>query len=300
MRGSGADVRLAVEAPAKINLFLHVTGRRADGYHLLESLVAFASVGDALTAAPSDELIFEVDGPFAKPLLSAGEDNLVLRAARALRAACGHERGARLHLLKRLPIASGIGGGSADAAAALRLLARLWGAELPEGALDRIALTLGADVPVCLAGVPALMSGIGEEVSPVPALAECGVVLANAGVPVPTPDVFGARAGLYSAPSGWIPPEGFEGLIDALFDRRNDLTAAAISVSPAVGTVLGALGATAGSRLARLSGSGGTCFALYADDAAAADAALSLSAEYPDWWVVAGSFRRTPPDIFSG
>ncbi|MEX2454222.1 MAG: 4-(cytidine 5'-diphospho)-2-C-methyl-D-erythritol kinase [Rhodospirillaceae bacterium] len=300
MRGPGADVRLAVEAPAKINLFLHVTGRRADGYHLLESLVAFASVGDALTAAPSDELVFEVDGPFAEPLLSAGGDNLVIRAARALCAACGHERGAWLHLVKRLPVASGIGGGSADAAAALRLLARLWEVEMPETELDRIALTLGADVPVCLGGLPALMSGIGEEVSPVPALGECGVVLANAGIPVPTPDVFRARTGPYSAPSSWIPPVDFEGLIEELFHRRNDLTAAAISVSPAVGTVLGARGATAGSRLARLSGSGGTCFALYADRAAAAEAALSISADYPGWWVVAGSFRRTPPDISFG
>ena len=180
---------LSEPARAKVNLFLHVVGRRADGYHLLDSLAVFPAVGDVLHAAPDDGLSLTVAGPFAAAL--AGEvDNLVLRAARLLAAACGVTTSARLVLEKHLPVASGIGGGSADAAAALRLLARLWGVAVPEG----LAIRLGADVPVCLAQAPSRMAGVGEALSPGPSLPPFGMVLANPGTAVATPAVFRARA----------------------------------------------------------------------------------------------------------
>ena len=182
---------LCEAAPAKVNLFLHVIGRRPDGYHLLDSLVVFAGCGDCLTVRESDRLSLEVDGPFAAALTGEG-DNLVLRAARALAHATGNKPRGLLRLTKNLPVASGIGGGSADAAAALRLLARHWGAA-PAG--DALALQLGADVPVCLAGRPARMQGIGEILRPAPALPAFGLVLVNPAVAVSTPLVFRAHPG---------------------------------------------------------------------------------------------------------
>ena len=173
--------RLTEPAPAKVNLYLHLTGRRDDGYHLLDSLVVFAGIGDTLSAAPAETLSLQVTGPFAAGL--AGEpDNLVLRAARALAAAAGVAAGAHLVLDKHLPVASGIGGGSADAAAALRLLCRLWRVTPQPAALARLAAGLGADVPVCLAGHAARMGGIGERLEPAPVLPACGIVLVNPGI----------------------------------------------------------------------------------------------------------------------
>ncbi len=260
-------------APAKVNLYLHVTGRRADGYHLLDSLAVFPDVGDVLTAAPADALSLHVEGPFAAGL--AGEaDNLVLRAARALGVA-----GARLVLEKNLPIASGIGGGSADAAAALRLL----GADRAD--LPALALGLGADVPVCLASRPARMQGIGEILLPAPALPPVGIVLVNPGVAVATPAVFRARAPGFTPPAalpgGW--PDAAAMAAD-LAACTNDLQAAAISLCPAIAEVLDAL---SGALFARMSGSGATCFALFADADAARAAAAGLAR--PDWWVWGGS-----------
>ena len=179
-------------APAKVNLYLHVTGRRADGYHLLDSLAVFGPAADLLAAAPAAALTLALEGPFAAGL-AAEPDNLVLRAARALAAEAGLPGGAALRLAKHLPVASGIGGGSADAAAALRLLDRLWGLGLPEARLAAIAARLGADVPVCLASRPRRMQGVGEVLRPAPALPDCGLLLVNPGVALATPAVFRAR-----------------------------------------------------------------------------------------------------------
>jgi len=273
-------VSLRAFAAAKVNLHLHVTGRRADGYHTLDSLVVFAEAGDTVTVAPGDGLSLEVEGPFAAAL--AGEaDNLVLRAARALAAAHGIAPAARIVLCKNLPVASGIGGGSADAAAALRALSRLWGVPVP----DAVALRLGADVPVCLAARPVVMRGIGEELLPAPRLPECGLLLVNPGVTLATPDVFRAREGAFSAqavlPGAWTDAAA---LVRDLRALRNDLEPPATRLCPAVAQVLEAIGGT-GALLARMSGSGATCFGLYPGEAEARHAAAALPAA---WWRHAG------------
>ncbi len=258
-------------APAKVNLYLHITGRRADGLHLLESLVAFAEAGDVLYAGPADELSLELAGPFAGAL--AGEaDNLALRAARAL----APGRGARLVLEKNLPVAAGIGGGSADAAAALRLLSQLWGIETD---LEPLAAGLGADVPVCLAGRTCGMAGIGERLTPLPDWPVPHLLLANPGVALATPAVFGARRGPFRESRPW--PQ----TVAELAGCANDLTEAAISLAPEVGDTLAALAALDGALFARMSGSGATCFAAFADKAARDRARAALRRRHPGWWI---------------
>jgi len=240
-------------APAKVNLYLHVTGKRADGYHLLDSLAVFPATGDVVAAEPADELSLAITGPFGA-ILEAEADNLLLRAARLL----GPTRGAALRLEKNLPVASGIGGGSADAAAALRVLCALWGIE--DADLRALALQLGADVPVCLASRPARMQGIGE-------------VLA----------VFRARQGEFSAaadlPDGWA---DVDAMVAALAALGNDLQAAAIDIAPVIGEALAALAVLPGAKLARMSGSGATCFAIFATPKAAHEAAAQIGR--PSWW----------------
>lgn len=285
MGSSVEEMRAA--APAKINLFLNVTGRRKDGFHLLQSLVAFADVGDGLAVRRDAGLKLSVGGPFATDL--DANDNIVLRAARALRPAAG----ARLRLTKNLPVASGLGGGSSDAAAALRLLARLW--EIHPSVLP--ALELGADVPACLTARTSLVSGIGEIVEPVAPLPDCGVVLANAGAPVSTAAVFAARRGGFSAPTAWRPPRDLDELVARLALSENGLFDAAVSIAPIIAEVLDALERTPSCLLARMSGSGGTCFALFPDLTAAAEAARVLKADHPPWWVTASRFRRSSPRI---
>lgn len=267
-------------APAKINLYLHVLGRRGDGYHLLDSLVVFAALGDELSASLAADLTLSIEGPFAG-VLGQEPDNLVLRAARAL----DPRRGAELILDKRLPIAAGIGGGSADAAAALRLLARLWNID-DDKRLATVAPTLGADVPVCLAGHPAFIGGAGEQIDPAPKLPAAGLVLVNPGVPLKTPAVFGARTGVF-AKSGRFEtaPRDAAELADLLRSRTNDLAQAAISLVPTVHEILNALAASPDCLLARMSGSGATCFGLYPDAAAATRAAQWLSQRSRAWWV---------------
>lgn len=285
-RGSEAATALRVAAPAKLNLYLHIVGRRADGHHLIDSLVAFASVHDTLEVEGGDELALSLAGPFAAAL-AAEPDNLVLRAARLLAREAGAAPRARLRLTKRLPLASGIGGGSADAAAALRALQRLWQLSLSEGHLARIALALGADLPACLEGRSAFAGGIGEEIAPAPVLPETGLLLVNPGVALPTPAVYRARAGAFSPPARFAePPRDARGLAALLEERRNDLTDAALSLCPAIGTVLEALAAAPGCRLARMSGSGATCFGLFDDVGVARRAAKALTR--PGWWLAPG------------
>ncbi len=293
---SAAAIRVA--APAKLNLYLHVVGRRADGYHLLDSLVAFAVVGDVVAAEPAAGLSLAIDGRFAPDLnedLARGGDNLVLAAARALAAATGRAPGAALRLTKALPIASGIGGGSADAAAALIALGRLWGVTLGDAALARLARSLGADVPVCLAGRASFMGGIGEEIAPAPPLPPCGLVLVNPLVKLATPDVFKRRLGPFSAPARFAAaPRDAAALAALLAGRGNDLTLPARALAPAIDEVLAALAASPGCLLARLSGSGATCFGLYADLGAAAAAAAWIGARAGAWWVTATTLTTAP------
>ena len=271
-----AGLPLEEIAPAKVNLFLHVVGRRSDGYHLLDSMAVFPSVGDALRAAPAEELSLALEGPFGG-VLHAEPDNLVLRAARGLAELTAVRTGAQLTLVKRLPVASGIGGGSADAAAALRLLGRLWGAAPAAEALRTLALRLGADVPVCLAGCPARMGGVGDVLSPAPDLPAFGLVLVNPGVAVSTPEVFRARSGGFSAPaalpSGWPDAAAMARDLAAL---GNDLESPAATLCPVIGAVLAALRTAPGCLLARMSGSGATCFGVFAAAVAAAAAAEVL------------------------
>ncbi|MFK7942490.1 MAG: 4-(cytidine 5'-diphospho)-2-C-methyl-D-erythritol kinase [Paracoccaceae bacterium] len=267
-------------APAKINLTLSLKGQRADGYHLLNSLVAFAGVGDRLAAEPASGLSLAISGPFADGL-SAGGDNLVLRAAESL--AAGSAMGAALHLEKNLPLASGIGGGSSDAAAALKLLEELWAIS----STDELARTLGADVPVCCAApVPQIMRGIGDDLTPAPDLPAAWVVLVNPLVGVPTAAVFSNVSDKHppSAPS--MPEDGFEcfaAFTDWLTTQRNDLQSAAIAVCPIISEVLQALSE---APLARMSGSGATCFALVEHEAEALELAQRVRNARP-WWVAA-------------
>ena len=272
-------------ARAKVNLWLKIVGRRADGYHLLDSLVAFTDLSDSLEVDPSDGLSLALEGPEAAGI-DGEADNLVLRAARLLADRAGVSPRAALSLTKHSPVAAGLGGGSADAAAALHALVDLWRVALPIEELFDLAAALGADVPMCLAGRPALVSGVGEVLRPAPPLPPCAILLVNPRMPLATPEVFAARRGPYSVvtpvPSMW--PD-LAGLVGALVERGNDLTEAAISLRPAIADVLAALGRTEGARYAAMSGSGATCFALYDDTAAARRAAAGL----PDrWWRHAG------------
>ena len=276
-------------APAKVNLYLHVVGRRADGYHLLDSLAVFPPVGDWLTAQRASGLSLTVTGPFGAGL-QAEPDNLVLRAARALAQAAGVAADAALKLEKQLPIASGIGGGSADAAATLRVLSRLW--QIPAGRVDlaTIGAHLGADVPVCIDATPTRMAGIGEILSPAPSLPQAGLLLVNPGVAVATPAVFRARGGPFSPPA--VLPAGWQdarALAHDMAALTNDLQAPAEKLCPVITEVLVALAALPGARLARMSGSGATCFALF-DSPEAAEAAASALRPTP-WWVWAGGLN---------
>jgi len=307
-------------APAKLNLYLHVLGRRDDGYHELDSLVAFADICDrvTVTALPdAEQPVLTLSGPFGPALAGEPpESNLVVRAACALAAAVGRPPAVAISLIKALPPASGIGGGSADAAACLRALARLWrltpdnGASRPNGEatdgpdgyasaegadggfremLVGLARRLGADVPVCLAGRAAYFGGIGDRLTPVDGLPRCHVLLVNPGVPVPTPAVFRARSGPFSAPARLAGmPRDAAGLATALRERGNDLAAAAATVAPEITTVLTGLREQDTCLLARVSGSGATCFGLFAESHAAEAAGRRLAAQHPDWWVAPG------------
>ena len=274
-------------APAKINLYLHVVGRRADGYHLLDSLIVFAEAGDVVTARLADRISLQIDGPFSAKL-QADDDNLILRAARGLAALTGTQAGAEIRLTKNLPIASGIGGGSADAAATLRVLTSHWRVAPERPALEQLALKLGADVPVCLDSRPSFIGGIGEEIVPAGALPAIHMLLVNPGVATATPAVFKARTSAFSQPARWTAPPGdIHALVAFLRERRNDLTDAAIIVTPVIREALNAIERTEHCLLARLSGSGATCFGLYATAEASQAARDKIQAVHPAWWTVA-------------
>lgn len=265
-------------AYAKLNLALHVRGREAGGYHRIETVFAFCADGDVLAVGPGEGLTLRIAGRFAKGL-SAGEDNLVLRAARALGEAAGTDRGAALVLDKSLPVASGIGGGSADAAAALRLLCRWWEVDPGEETLHAIGAGLGADVPACLLSRTQRGEGRGDALVPVdlPGLAGAPVLLVNPRVPVSTAEVFRRWDGIDHGPLG-----------TDFRSARNDLEAPARVLAPEIGAVLDAL---AGASFARMSGSGATCFGLYQDEPARDAAAARIAAAHPGWWLLRTRLR---------
>jgi 4-diphosphocytidyl-2-C-methyl-D-erythritol kinase len=291
-------VPVAAFAPAKGNLYLHVLGRRADGFHRLDSLIAFADIGDRLSAAPAASLSLDLSGPESGGLAGLGDDNLVLRAGRRLAAHAGVGGGAALHLEKHLPIAAGIGGGSSDAAAALRALARLWRRDIGEAALAALAAELGADVPVCLFGRPAWVGGVGEQLAPAAGLPPAGILLANPRRPLPTDAVFRARSGQFGASGRFAPmPRDAAGLARVLAERGNELTKAATALVPEIAAVLARLAALPEALLARMSGSGATCFALFAGRAAAEHAGALLAAAEPGWWCAAGVLTDVPAPV---
>ena len=276
----------AETAYAKINLALHVRRRRPDGYHELETLFAFCADGDRLSAAPADTLSLTIEGPFGEGL-SAGPDNLVLRAAEALRSETGMRAGAAIWLDKRLPVASGIGGGSADAAAALRLLVRLWGVTVGDETLHAIGAALGADVPACVASRACRGEGRGDALDFLDedALAGRPVLLVNPRVAVPTGPVFQRWDGIDHGPLAAGDP------LAAALAGRNDLEPPARAMQPVIAEVVDALAAMPGVVLARMSGSGATCFAL-CDSLDARDAAdRALADAQPGWWRLATALR---------
>lgn len=288
------DPSIHETARAKINLALHVTGRRADGYHLLDSLVTFAEAGDGLSFASSAADRLTLGGCFGA-LLDAEGDNLVVRARDLLRQALqalGHTAPpVHIHLEKELPIAAGIGGGSADAAATLRGLQRLWNVTLPDEALAALALRLGADVPMCLSSRPLIARGIGEALTPV-VLPGFSMVLANPLIGVSTPEIFRRLERRDNAALPPLPSSGNASVwLDFLKDQRNDLEPPARSLVPIIGDLIAAL-EESGASLARMSGSGATCFGLYADEEDATAATEQLAARFPKAYIKA---TRTLP-----
>ena len=268
-------------APAKINLFLHVGDRRADGFHPLQSLAVFTDMGDRLDFAPASALSLKVQGPFSAGL-DGENDNLVLRAARVLGSG-----GAAITLTKNLPVASGIGGGSSDAAAALRGLRRLWNADTDDAVLQALAAGLGSDIPVCVNAETAFMEGRGELLRAAQSMPRIAMLLVNPGVAVPTKDVFAAlqtRSGVEMA----LPQGRFADTADLLrfLDAtRNDLEAPARALQPVIGEVLTTIASLPGALFTRMSGSGATCFGIFADDDCCARAADLLREKHPGWWV---------------
>lgn len=287
---------LTEPARAKINLTLRITGRRADGYHELESLVVFAGIADTLTLKPAGHASLEIAGPFAGAI-DAAADNLVLKAFHALATLVPGLKGGRFRLDKHIPVAGGVGGGSADAAAALRLLARLNDLSFDDARLMTAALRTGADVPVCFVSRACVMTGVGERLSPPLHLPELPALLVNPRVGVATRDVFAAlaRSGLPKdgRALGDVPRDA-EALTEYLRGHGNDLTAPAIACAPVIGEVLQELEALPGVRLARMSGSGATCLALFATEAEAKAAESHLAAQRPDWWMAATVLNRMP------
>ncbi len=281
---------LIERAPAKINLTLHVLGRRPDGWHSLESLVAFSRTGDLLSLAPGEPLSLSIEGPTA-PAAGDVADNLVLRAAKRFLLQFPDAQLGAFRLVKRLPVAAGIGGGSSDAAAALRLLARANGVALSDEKLFAAAADVGADVPVCLAGRARMMRGFGEELGPLLNLPPLVALIVNPNEPLETKAVF-ARMNIEPGQSTHFgghpeiaPAMAGAELIAALVKGRNDMEAAACRLKPIIGDVLAVLGSAPGCRLARMSGSGASCFALFKDCKAAARAKKAILRAHPKWWV---------------
>ena len=277
---------VAVFAPAKVNLYLHVTGRRADGLPPTRNDLVVAISTNFGTV--SEDLLNRALPVHLNPV---GNDNLVLRAARLLADHAGIVPGAALHLEKRLPVAGGIGGGSSDAAAALRALRRLWRLSLDDETLCTLGARLGADVPACLYRRAVWVGGIGERLEPAGAMPQAGILLANPRRALPTATVFAHRRDGFGQAARFAQiPRHAEGLAEALASRRNELTDAAVELRPEIGAVLARLGRLPGCLLVRMSGSGATCFALFPDRVAATEGCAMLASAEPRWWCAAGGF----------
>lgn len=287
-----APKTIFVSAPAKINLFLHVGDKRTDGYHDLESIAVFTFHDDGVWLESADRFSLSISGPYAVGL-SNGDDNLALRAARALADGTGRRDGVRVSLQKMIPIASGIGGGSADAAAVLRGLVRLWDLDISARDLSDVARSVGADVPACLVSEALIMQGLGERITKLTPFPEFWLLLVNPGVPVSTAEVFRhleTRRG-----TGLQFPAGFgdlRSLCDFLRTTANDLEAPARAIAPVIADVLDELNAADGVLLARMSGSGATCFAMFSDPEKAKPLFKDLNARHPDWWIILTSLMR--------
>jgi 4-diphosphocytidyl-2-C-methyl-D-erythritol kinase len=277
---------ITYDAFAKVNLYLHVCAKRENGYHELDSLIVFAETGDRIEVSAASDLTLTITGPLASKLCNE-PDNLVIRAARKLQNLCGVTYGAKIILDKHLPIAAGIGGGSGDAAATLKALCELWDISPQEDDLNELALSLGADVPICLTGRAAHVAGIGEIITPI-AIPECWIVLVNPGVGVSTPSVFKAREGGFTLSAPMRGGHDFKGFVQALKERRNDLMKPAITLAPVIEDVLKVLRAQKGCALARMSGSGATCFALFENETEALAAEKIIEINHSNWWVSAG------------
>lgn len=284
-------------APAKVNLALHVTGQREDGYHLIDSLVAFTQAGDRVAVRNTAIDGFSITGPFA-PGLDVQADNLVIRARDLLRQVCGLKTPpVAITLEKNLPVSSGIGGGSSDAAATLRALIRLWNLSIKPQDLAPSSLQLGADLPMCLAATTLVARGIGEKLEPVSGLPPMAMVLVNPGVPVSTPAVFRRLVRKDNAKLPPLPAELSFGTVSAWLTTgtRNDLEAGATSIAPQIADALASL-RSEGAGLARMSGSGATCFGLFPSQAAASRAARNIAAAHPSWYVQATQVKEDAED----
>lgn len=275
---------LTAIAPAKLNLALHITGKRLDGYHLLESLVTFTDIGDALSVTSADTLSLEVTGPFAVSCGSV-EQNLVLRSAQLLQEKLGVREGASITLDKQIPVGAGLGGGSSDAATVCRLLCRLWGHIVPDPELAQWLLALGADMPMCVAAKPLIARGIGEDITLLPRLPGLYAVLCWPGIVLDTKRVYGAYRHETPKAALTFDTSDAEGLLASLVPTRNMLQRAAVSVAPEVAEALLTLDTLPQRPFVRMSGSGACCVAYFAEAADASAVAQHVSSRYPEWWV---------------
>ena len=277
------------QAPAKVNLYLHVLGRRADGYHDIDSLIAFADVSDEIEAMRSNRLGLKLKGPFARDLeMTDWAGNLVIRAARALAEASGINMSVALTLHKNIPVAAGLGGGSADAAATLRTLTKMWDLDISEDDLLVMAESLGADLPACLNQLPVFVGGIGGDLNQAPELPSAWLVLVNPGMPMVTAEVFRSLERPPSIAARFDEsPDDVYALATALASRSNDLEGVAIRLMPQIVGVIEALAHSEACLLARMSGSGATCFGVFATESAARSAAVEISGNHSAWWVKA-------------
>lgn len=271
---SNKQQQISGQARAKLNLFLHVTGKRADGYHLLESFITFVGLADTVSIKAANHLSLDISGPYATPA-GLSDDNLVLRAARALALHAGISLGCHIELVKYIPVGAGLGGGSADAACTLHLLNELWNLHLPLEILQQIGLTLGADVPVCLLNKPAFVSGIGDIITPVE-VPIYPILLVNPGKSLATKDVFGRGFKQFSAS---------QPISTDFFDKRNDLEPNAVALLPDIAEILAAIKQLPGCLVSRMSGSGATCFGVFENEVSLASAHSKLASHHPEWWI---------------
>lgn len=280
-----------LSAPAKVNLYLHVTGKREDGYHLLESMMCFADICDEVTVTPSDKITITADGEFAS-LVPTDSSNIAYKAAEKLQPFCGN-KGADIHITKNLPVGAGIGGGSADAAAVLHLLNEIWEVKLSDNRLAEIGLSLGADVPICLNRKAALVSGIGENICNIATMPEIYIVLVNPKQHVATPQIF--KMGFEKFTNYGVNdnfPKEASSVLEYLARQHNDLMPNAVKILPVIGDILAIIKNTSGCVFSRMSGSGATCFGIFENRHDSQNASDLIKKLHPNWWVKSGIIQN--------